>query len=126
MLKKIDSKFIRFLLVGGLNTAFGYFIYSLFLFFGFHYALASLFGTVFGILFNFKTTGVLVFQNKKNSLIFSFFAVYVFLYGLNVIGLKIFDYFNINLYIAGFVLLLPMALLSFFLMKRFVFGEKNV
>lgn len=120
------SKFVKFLFVGGLNTLFGYSIYSLFLFFGFHYALASLLGTVLGILFNFKTTGFFVFKNKDNTLVGRFFVVYLFVYIINVGFLRLFEFFNINLYIAGFVLLLPMALLSFFLMKRFVFsGDKN-
>lgn len=125
ILQRDKIQFIKFLFVGCLNTAFGYLMYSLFLFIGFHYALASLLGTILGIFFNFKTTGGLVFKNKNNFLIFKFFAVYSIVYTVNVTSLKIFDYFNINLYLAGFILLFPLALLSFILMKRFVFGEKN-
>lgn len=125
-LTQSQIEFVKFLLVGGLNTAFVFFVYSFFLLLGFHYAFASLLGTILGIIFNFKTTGTLVFQNTKNGLIFAFFGVYCVVYFINVLCLKVFNYYNINLYFAGFVLLLPMALLSFFLMKSFVFGEKNV
>ena len=59
-------KFIKFLFVGGVNTVFGYSIFALFLFLGMHYAVATLFATILGILFNFKTTGVIVFNNKDN------------------------------------------------------------
>ena len=119
------NKFVKFLFVGGLNTAFGYFIYSLFLYIGFHYALASLFATILGVLFNFKTTGIFVFQSRDNKLLVSFFMVYAVVYGLNIVCLKVFDLFNINLYMAGLVLLLPMAVVSFILMKRFVFKKES-
>jgi len=121
-----DKRFIKFLFVGALNALFGFSMYSLLLFMGFHYTLAVLYGTILGILFNFKTTGHLVFGNKSNRLIFSFIAVYAVVYALNILGLRVFEHFNINLYLAGFVLLLPMALVSFCLMKKFVFGGKNV
>lgn len=121
-----DFTFLKFLIVGGLNTAFGYFMYSLFLFFGLHYTIAALLGTILGILFNFKTIGILVFKNKDNRLFFPFLLIYAFIYFINVLFLKIFDYFNINLYLGGFVLLLPLALLSFYLMKIFIFGENYV
>lgn len=120
------EKFAKFLLVGVLNTLFGYGIYLLFLFLGCHYSVAAFMGTVLGVLFNFKTTGLLVFRNKNNKLIFNFVYVYVFGYIVNVLCLGIFNFFNINLYIAGGFLLLPMALLSFLLLKKFVFGEENV
>jgi putative flippase GtrA len=123
---KIDYKFIKFLFVGGLNTIFGYLIYSFFLFIGLNYVLATLLATIAGVLFNFKTTGVLVFKINDNKLLWKFFGVYAVVYALNIFFLSIFNHLNINLYIAGFILLLPMALVSFYLMKRFVFGEKNV
>lgn len=121
----IDWKFIKFLFVGVLNTAFGYGIFAIFIFFKFHYATASFLSTVAGILFNFKTTGVIVFKNHDNSLIFRFFAAYGIIYGLNLLGLKLFDIIKFNIYGAGFILLFPMAIVSFILMKKFVFINKK-
>lgn len=129
LMQKIQNnnyQFIKFLFVGGLNTLFGYGIYALFLALGFDYAIAVFGGTLLSVLFNFKTTGMLVFKNKNNGLIFKFFGVYFFVYILNTLSLSVFNYFNFNLYLAGFVLLFPMALVSYYLMKKFVFGENYV
>ncbi|MCU7242422.1 MAG: GtrA family protein [Microcystis aeruginosa WS75] len=53
-------KFARFLLVGVLNTIFGYFLYGTLILIGLDYKLAVLLATILGVLFNFQTTGRLV------------------------------------------------------------------
>ena len=124
-IKQVDPKFIKFLFVNGLNTAFGYGIFALFIFVGLHYSLAAFLGTICGILFNFKTTGSLVFKNKNNRLIFRFFGVYGITFVLNVTGLKFFLLLGLNSYLGGAILILPMAVLSFVLNKKFVFGVNH-
>jgi len=122
MLNKLaKNQFIRFLFIGGINTLFGYGIFSLFLFIGLHYSLAALLGTILGILFNFKTTGVIVFNSRDNSLIFKFFGVYGVVYVLNVLGLYLFSLAGVGAYISGALLILPMACVAFVLNKKFVF-----
>lgn len=121
----IDTKFIRFLIVGGLNTLFGYFMFALFIFLNFHYSIASLSATILGILFNFKTTGRLVFGNRDNVLIFKFFGVYTIIYFMNIAILKVFSIYKVDMYLAGALLLLPTAVLSFMLNKKFVFKEQR-
>ena len=119
-------KFIKFLLVGGLNTAFGYACFAFFVWLGLGPVSAPFFSTVAGILFNFKTTGVLVFKNNDNSLLWRFFAVYGVVYLINVAGLKIFAAFGLtNLYISGLILILPLALLAFCLQRKFVFERQK-
>jgi putative flippase GtrA len=118
----MDIKFIKFLFVGGINTLFGYSMFALFLFLGLHYTIAALCSTILGIMFNFKTTGVLVFKNHDNGLLLKFLGVYTITYLLNVSFLKIFNYFHFNLYIGALILVLPIAIVSFILMKKFVFG----
>ena len=123
----INNKFIRFLVVGGINTIFGYFIFALLLYVGLHYSIAAMGATVLGVLFNFKTTGRLVFNSHDNRLILKFISVYVVLYVINVFVLKIFKSYEMNLYLAGALMLLPMALLGFFLNKTLVFKvQENV
>lgn len=117
------KKLILFFLVGGINTLFGYSLYALLLYLQFHYAVASLMATIAGVLFNFKTTGVIVFKNNNNKLLFKFIAVYTVTYLLNIGFLKIFSSFNTNMYFAGAILILPMALIAFILQKKFVFGK---
>lgn len=122
----IDIKFIKFLFVGVLNTLFGYGIFSLFIFLKLYYPIAALLAMVIGIIFNFKTTGTLVFKNKENSLLPKFFGVYGIGYLVNIGLLAIFDYFKFSMYVAQAIIILPMALLSFCLMKYFVFNKKEL
>ena len=122
-------RFVRFLLVGVLNTIFGYFLYGTLILIGLDYKLAVLLATILGVLFNFQTTGKLVFGSKNNKLIFRFVLVYVVTFLLNVEALRIVDAIDIGIeqktkmLIAGAILVLPMAVISFILMKLFVFRE---
>jgi putative flippase GtrA len=125
-IKKIWSiRIVRFLVVGGINTLFGYLVFSFFIILRIHYSIASLFATILGVLFNFFTTGRIVFNNKDSKLLIKFFGVYGFTYLINLLFLKIFDTYQVNMLIAGAILVLPIAVLSFFLNKSFVFLVKN-
>jgi len=115
------QQFCLFLLVGGLNTLFGYSIFSVFIFFGFRYPLAVFFATVLGVLFNFKTMGRIVFKSRDNSLIFRFFAIYGVQYCINIGLIKSFLFFSPNVYLAGAMATAICAVMSYFLNKYFVF-----
>ncbi len=119
------SQFFRFLIVGGLNTLFSYFLYAAFIWLKFGFFLASTVSTIIGIMFNFKTTGTLVFKNKDNRLIVKFFGVYGVTYCINVSGLWLLTHLGVNEYLAGLVMVLPVAMLSFVLMRTFVFPRKD-
>jgi len=118
--KFIDEKFFKFLFVGFLNVAFSYFLYALFLTIGLVANVALLFQYIFGVLWNFKTTGTIVFQNKNNKLIFKFVLSYVFTFLINSILLKILTH-HLNGYLAQAVLIMPIAFLSFLILKNWVF-----
>lgn len=64
----IKNKFVRFVFVGGLNTAFGFGLYCLLIWMGLSYIWATLISHTLGVLFNFITTGRIVFDNSDNSL----------------------------------------------------------
>ena len=86
--------------------------------------LSIILSTMAGVLFNFKTYGVLVFKSHDNSRIFRFFASYAFLIGLQLILLKWLNQLGItNPYIAVGILVLPLAALSFVLLRKFVFRQ---
>ena len=121
-----DNRFFRFLMIGGINTLFGYGIFVALIFFGVHYSLASFFSTVLGVLFNFKTTGFFVFRNKSNHLIFRFVGVYGVVYLTNLFFLFVFNHFGVSNYIAGALLLFPIAFFSYVLNRQFVFLKKNL
>ena len=121
----LDNHFIRFILVGILNTMVGYGLFALFIYLGLHYSLAVLFSTVLGVLFNFKSIGKLVFNSNNNERIYHFIGVYVLLYLLNVSGLWGLSSIGMeNMYVAGAILLAPLAIISFILNKNFVFNQE--
>jgi len=143
---KIDNKFLRFLFVGALNTAVGYGLFVFFIWIGCHYWLALLCSQVIGVVFNYKTTGVLVFAQRTNSLVLKFFMVYFFMYVVNCLELYFLDkspiyetilasrYFDfiydlpVNLDKTGdaigqAIVTLPNAFGSFILFKIFVFKK---
>ena len=75
--------FFKYLVVGGVNTLFGYSVFAICLFFGFHYSLAVLVATILGVLFNFQSYGRLVFQNHSWVLLVRFILVYTIIYLVN-------------------------------------------
>jgi len=120
--KFLKNKLVRFFIVSGINTAFGYGLFALLIFLGVIYPIALFIGTIAGILFNFKTIGVLVFENPNNKLIFKFFGVYGIVYLFNLGGLTLLKHFGVDSYTGGALLLIPAGLLAFFLNKIFVFN----
>ena len=126
LVKRLWSiRLVRFLFVGGINTLFSYLVYSGLILLQFHYAIASLLATILGILFNFFTTGKIVFRNNDRKLLLKFFGVYGITYLINLCFLKIFDACRVNMLIAGAILVLPIAILSYFLNKTLVFRVTN-
>lgn len=119
---RLPEQFVTFLFVGVLNTLVGYLLYVFFVWVGCNYIFAPLFSTILGVLFNFKTIGVIVFKSHNNRLLGKFFGVYGLVYVCNVLGLKCLDKVGVtNMYIAGAILVLPLALLGFCLNKKWVF-----
>lgn len=117
----VRHPFVRFLAVGALNTLFGYGCFVLLLFVGLHYTLALLLGTMLGVLFNFKTTGTLVFGSRDNRLLARFVGTYAVIYACNVVAIGLLLRTGLSAQAAGAVLLLPMAALAFVLNRKFVF-----
>jgi putative flippase GtrA len=122
--KYITAEFIRFVLVAMLNTLFGYGVYTLLVYCGMHFSLATLISTILGVLFNFKTYGILVFKNSSNKLIFRFVLVYCVVYLCNIGGIALLKTLGMSSYLAGAVLLVPVGLLGFILNKIFVYSKK--
>lgn len=118
------ERLVKFLLVGGLNTVFGYSVYAGVLALGGHYTLAAAVATILGILFNFKTTGRLVFGARGNGRFVQFLAVYGVVYAANIAGIWVLEQAGLNPYISGLVMILPQALLAYVLMSKFVFVTK--
>lgn len=121
----LQSRFIRFLLVGGLNTLFGYCLFAVLILLAVPYPLAVLLSTVAGILFNFRTYGTLVFGTHDKRLLLRFFAVYAVCYGLNLLPLEWAERNGYSLLITGALIALPMALIAYTLNRLFVFRRSE-
>jgi len=119
----MDFKFTlfqKYIIIGGVNTLFGYGVFALCLFLGFHYSLSVLIATVLGVLFNFQTYGRVVFESHSSRLIGRFVSVYILIYFINVSLIALLDFFRVDLYIAGVMVLFPTAYLGYLLNKRLV------
>lgn len=75
--------FVRFLIVGVLNTAFGYTVFGGMLSLGCQRTVALLLATIAGVLFNFRTVGVAVFRNSEPRLFLRFVAGYSVVFAVN-------------------------------------------
>lgn len=118
-------QFFRFLLVGGVNTLFGYGCYAVFIYLKLSYPVAMLFATGCGVLFNFITTGAVVFRKMRLVLLPRFILNYAGIYCISVVLLWGIHFFLSNDYLAGLIILLPMAIISFLLNKYLVFREST-
>jgi putative flippase GtrA len=114
---------IQYLIVGGINTIFGYGLFCLLIFLSVHYSIAILISTVIGVLFNFQTTGRLVFQSGDMSKIGRFIGVYILTYLCNVAWLWLVVRFGYSAYVGGAMAILPIAFVGFVLNKKFVFEK---
>jgi putative flippase GtrA len=121
----IPNKFIRFLFVGGLNTAFGMAVYCLCIFVGIPYFVATLVSNVLGVCFNFVTTGNIVFENGDPRLILRFVLCYVAVYLINTAVVRLLILWGVNDYWAGIVATPVAGVCSFFLLKSFVYRKKT-
>ena len=121
-IKKVFSyQVIRFLLVGCLNTIVGYSFFAFFIWLNLHFAIASILAQMCGVIFNYFSTGKLVFSSFRKDTFIRFVIQYIVSYIMSVILLKILIDLEINAYQAGALILVPMAAMNYMIMKNWVF-----
>lgn len=118
------NKLIRFLVVGMVNTAFGYGLFTLFVLMRIDSAYALALATVGGVIFNFFTTGRFVFQSRNHRLLPRFIGAYVLTYSVNLLLLRTLEDLLVPTLIAQALCLPPIVVLSFILFQTFVFRNK--
>lgn len=121
----LSKRFVRFLLVGGLNTLFGFLVYSAFILLHCPTWLALIGGNVAGVVFNFFTIGGLVFLNLSLSRVPLFVLSYVVIYFVNLDLIGWIAGLVHGRIMAQAVLVLPMALLSYFILSTYVFRKTD-
>jgi len=115
----------RFLIAGVVNTVFGFVVYSAFILSGSAAWFALMGGMVIGTLFNFITMGKYVFEDPAYARAPRFLACYAIVYGINLEALAWLSSVLIDEILSQAVLALPMAAISFSLMKSFVFTGRS-
>lgn len=114
-------QFIRFLLVGVLNTAFGYVVYAIGVLAGLYPEAALAIAFVCGVLFNYVTTGRLVFRSGRAHAFPRFVVVYIALYGINVLALRLIIGMGAGPLLAQALVVPPIVLCTFVLLKLVVY-----
>lgn len=114
----------RFLAVGLLNTAFGYSVFCVVLRLTGHAIVSVAVSTIIGALFNFKSTGVIVFGSSGHRLLGRFVAVYLVVFLANAAGLFALERCRIAPAFAQALLLPALAALSYRLNRDFVFDAR--
>lgn len=75
---------VRFVLVGGLNTLFGYGLFVIFFLIGHHRQISLVLATAIGAIFNFFTVGRLVFASRGIRMLPPFLVGYAVALGANM------------------------------------------
>jgi len=122
---KVYKQFLRFIIIGMVNTLFGYGVYSILLFLKIHYSFAVIIATIIGLCFNFFTIGKYVFKISRLKLIAKFSLVYAVIILLNIIGIKLLVETGLNPFSSGACLIFPLAILTFILNKMVVFEKTD-
>jgi len=114
----------RYVIVGLLNTVFGYGLYCVLLVAGASLWLAVTGCTILGVLFNFYTYGGLVFGGASHKVLPRFMMFYVVLGGLNFLALRAATASGLNSFLAQAVVLPFIAAAGYFGMGSFVFRSQ--
>jgi putative flippase GtrA len=118
----VNTEFIRFLIAGGVNTAFGYIVFAVSFFLTKHEAVALILDYGIGAFFNFQSYSRLAFSGYKGGRFVFFCLVYVVVYFVNYFILLLFiRHFELNAYASQLFALVVCPLLLYVLLKKFVF-----
>jgi len=116
-------QFVRFLAVGSLNFVFYYTIFASLHLLGMTPTQSVVIATVIAVVFNFFTTGQMVFGNRRAQLLPRFISVYVVQTLLNTGSLWLLVAIGMPVLIAEALVIGVLAILTFFALKRLVFSH---
>ena len=118
-----SARFVRFLGVGVLNTAFGYAAYALLVLIGLSPQPALAVAFAMGIIWNYLTHARLVFHTRGLARIVPYAAAYGVIYAINAFSLAAALRAGLSPLVAQALLVLPMAALSFVLISLVLTGR---
>jgi putative flippase GtrA len=115
--------FLRFGMVGLVNTGFGYAMFALLILAGAWPDAALVGATIAGVAFNFQTSRRLVFRSKGCSA--RFIALYIIVLVFNWAALRALRQCGLADIESQAMLAVPVAAVSFLGQKAFVFGQQT-
>lgn len=115
---------IKFVLVGGLNTAFSYAVFAAIHLAGASDQLAVILATVAGVLFNYFSTGRLVFSHTGLNRLLVFVLGYAVVCVLNIAILRALAALDVDSLLGQLIAVPPLAVLAYFINSRLVFGNR--
>lgn len=116
-------RFVRFLAVGSLNFVFYYTIFATLHLLHLPPTQAVVVATIIAVLFNFCTTGRIVFGSGRIRLLPRFLGVYAVQLAANILLLKALIGFRVPVLIAEALVIGVLAIATFFALRRFVFNQ---
>lgn len=119
-------RFVLFLFVGSLNFIFYYSMFALLHYLGEEPTAAVITATILGVLFNFLTTGRIVFGSNRARLLPRFLGVYAVQLSLNVLSLRTLVAAGMPVLLAEALVVVVLAVLTFFALRYFVFTSANM
>jgi putative flippase GtrA len=114
-------QFVKFLIVGGINTLVGYSLFAAFLMSGMASGFALITAAVLGTIFNFASTGRVVFKSSTAVLLPRFVIFYAGQCIVNLALLQTLENIGIPSLVAQAILVPFIAVLTFFGLRQFVF-----
>jgi putative flippase GtrA len=116
-------RFVLFLGVGSVNFAFYYAVFASLHLLGVTPTASVVIATTVGVLFNFCTTGRVVFRSRDVRVLPRFIGIYVVQCALNVLFLKALIAAHIPVLIAEFIVVGVLAVFTFLALRRWVFSH---
>lgn len=113
----------RFYQGGIVNAAFGYGVYSIFVFAGMGIYLAQIISHMLGMIFNYVIFTRYVFRSSGVSY-FRYIAAYAVNYVVGLAFLALFSLLTSEKYLVGLLALIATSLLNFVILRFFVFRPK--
>ena len=123
-LARRQRQLLRFLAVGILNTVFGYSAFAGLFILTNQRDGSLIVATILGILFNFFTTGRIVFGNKTWRTLLPFILAYGVALGLNLMALNVLVRLGVGTLIAEAISLPLVVVVSYLINARFVFRAR--
>ena len=118
------AELARYYVVGVVNTAFGYGLFSLLVFLGLNLFVAQFTSSVIAPVFNYFMFRSHVFRESTAS-IWRYAGSYGVNYLLSVVLLVIIHLFIRSAYVSGFLALVVVSFINYFMLKLLVFRPKT-